>query len=433
MRKISKVERTITPLPRRIRACAYARVSSGKDEMLHSLAAQVSYYSSLIRGRPDYEYVGVYADKALSGTKAERPEFQRMLSDCRNGKIDLVITKSISRFARNTLTLLETARELKLLGIDIYFEEQNIHTMSGDGELMLSILASFAQEESRSVSENCKWRIRKQFEEGVTVGFYNMYGYIWNGKRMEINEEQAEVIRRVFDWYIGGLGVNSISKKLNALGIPTLGGGDWTYSIVYTLIKNEKLTGNALLQKEFVADHLTKKKKRNQGELPMYYAEHTHPAIVSLDTFETAMRIMGKRNHKPVGLPQKRYAFTGLIRCGKCRKTYKRKVSHGIPSWQCATFLDVGKSACAAKQIPEKTLIDLSMEILGMDEFDETLFKERILEIKVTAANVISFLFKDGSEIESAWNDRSRRESWTDEMKEAARQKRMEVLKNDKR
>ena len=156
----------IAPVQKRKRVAAYARVSSGKDAMLHSLAAQVSYYSELIQRNPQWEYAGVYADENLSGTKEARPEFQRMLRDCREGKIDRILCKSTSRFARNTVTLLETVRDLKALGIDVFFEEQNIHTLSADGELMLSILASYAQEESLSASENQKWRVRKNFEEG---------------------------------------------------------------------------------------------------------------------------------------------------------------------------------------------------------------------------------------------------------------------------
>ncbi|MBQ2955593.1 MAG: recombinase family protein, partial [Clostridia bacterium] len=179
------------------RVAAYARVSTGKDAMLHSLAAQVSYYSDLIQRNPEYEYAGVYADEGLSGTRESRPEFQRMLKDCRDGKIDRILCKSISRFARNTVVLLETVRELKGLGISVYFEEQKIDTMSGDGEFMLSILASFAQEESRSVSENCKWRVRKKFEQGIPTGF-GMYGYTVKTGSFTIVPEEAEVVRRIF-------------------------------------------------------------------------------------------------------------------------------------------------------------------------------------------------------------------------------------------
>ena len=166
-RTIRKVNPALPKPPKILNVAAYARVSLEKDSMLHSLSAQISHYSGLIQRHPGWRYAGVYADKALTGTKAERPEFQRLLADCRAGKIDLILTKSISRFARNTVTLLGTVREMKTLGIDIFFEEQNIHSLSGEGELMLSILASYAQEESRSVSENCKWRIQKKFEQGI--------------------------------------------------------------------------------------------------------------------------------------------------------------------------------------------------------------------------------------------------------------------------
>ena len=197
----------IVPIARaqkRKRVAAYARVSSGKDAMLHSLAAQVNYYSELIQRNPEWEYAGVYADEGLTGTKENRAEFQRMLRDCRDGKIDRILCKSISRFARNTVTLLETVRILKEMGISVYFEEQRIDTLSGDGELMLTILASFAQEESRSVSENCKWRVRKKFEQGISTGF-RMYGYDVQNGSFTIQPEEAEVVRRIFRMYLDSM------------------------------------------------------------------------------------------------------------------------------------------------------------------------------------------------------------------------------------
>jgi len=219
-RIITKVTPSAPPLFNRLRVAAYARVSSGKDAMLQSLAAQVSYYSNLIQRRPDWEYAGVYADEGVTGTKDSRPEFQRMLADCRDGKIDMIITKSISRFARNTVTLLETVRELKLLGVDVFFEEQNIHSKSGDGELLLTILASYAQEESLSASENCKWRIRKRFENGEQVSLRFIFGYQIVKGKVEIDPEQGAVVRMIFEDYIGGLGGGKIAEKLMEMGVP---------------------------------------------------------------------------------------------------------------------------------------------------------------------------------------------------------------------
>ena len=218
-RKVREITPTVSRPPRRKRVAAYARVSSGKDAMLHSLSAQVSYYSTLIQNKKEWQYVGVYADQALTGTKDDRAEFQRLLADCESGTIDMVITKSVSRFARNTVTLLETVRKLKAIGIDVFFEKENIHSISGDGELMLTILASFAQEESKSVSDNCKWRIRERFKNGELVSLRYMYGYRISRDGIEIDEPEAEVIRSIFRNYIAGISVSEIARGLQRAGV----------------------------------------------------------------------------------------------------------------------------------------------------------------------------------------------------------------------
>lgn len=248
MRKIIKIEGTGAQPVKRKRVAAYARVSSGKDAMLHSLSAQISYYNSYIGSRGDWELAGIYADEALSGTKADRPEFQRMLADCRAEKIDMVITKSLTRFARNTVTLLETARELKLLGVDIFFEKENLHTLSSDGELMLTLLASFAQEESRSVSENQKWRIHKMFESGrPNTG--RMLGYRLKDGTLCVVPEEAEIVKIIFTDFLSGMGKNAIARKLNDMGIPTLSNSVWRDNTIDGILKNEKYTGDMILQK----------------------------------------------------------------------------------------------------------------------------------------------------------------------------------------
>lgn len=413
-------------MPSRKRVAAYARVSCGKDEMLHSLAAQVSHYSGYIQKHTDWEYCGVYADEAMTGTKDNRPEFRRLISDCRDGKIDMILTKSISRFARNTVVLLETVRELKLLGVDVYFEEQNIHSISGDGELMLTILASYAQEESLSVSENCKWRIKKRFEQGELVGFRALYGYDISKGAVKINKEQATVVRMIFDDYIGGMGCNRIAKKLNTLGITTLRGGIWKASGITALVRNEKYTGNAMLQKRFVPDHITKRQVVNRGQLPKYYVEETHPSIIDTKTFEKARQVCAERtkhNLAVEGIKRNVYPFTGKILCEGCGKKYKRKISNSQHFWQCATFLALGKNECHAKQIPETVLMSVSAEVLGLPEFDEFIFARRIAEIRVPESNHLVFVFTDGRMEERVWNDRSRAESWTEEMREEARRR----------
>ena len=425
MRTIHRVEPLPQP-PSRKRVAAYARVSCEKDSMLNSLSAQVSYYSGHIQKNRAWEYIGVYADAAFTGTKEARPEFQRLLADCRAGNIDIVLTKSISRFARNTVTLLETVRELKGLGIDVWFQKENIHSISGDGELLLSVLASFAQEESLSVSENCKWRIQKRMEAGEPVGFYGMYGYDFKNGIITINEKQAAVIRQIFAWYIiDGLGRSKIAKQLNEQGISTGSGGHWSAAYVRDVIQNEKLTGNALLQKRFTVDHLTKKEKRNKGEKPRWFSENTHPAIIDTVTFQRAETIRQERaDHFHASDPsQNKYPFSGKILCEHCGKKYRRRKSSGKFYWQCSTFLDEGKTVCPAKQVPEEILQAVSAEVLGLAVFDEMMFKDKISEIRVPGTNRLVFIFSDRRIIKREWKDPSRSESWTPEMKQAARER----------
>lgn len=424
MRNVIKIEPFISKVPAKRRVAAYARVSSGKEAMLHSLSAQVSYYSDFIQKHKGWEYVGVYADEALTGTKEIRPEFQRLLQDCRNGKIDMVITKSISRLARNTLTMLETVRELKGLNVDVYFEKENIHSLSGDGELMLTILASFAQEESRSVSENCKWRIRKGFKEGELVNLRFIYGYRVDKGKVEIYEAEAEIVRMIFKDYVEGMGCSTIAKKLREMNIPKLRGGTWNSERVVDIIKNEKYTGNALLQKKYVKDHLNKNLVFNKGNLPMYYAEGTHPPIIDEETFQKAKEIMLKNTEKYAGGNTRvKYPFTSKIVCGICGKKYRHKAREGRVSWNCSTYLKYGKDSCPSKQIPQDILISLTSEILEIKEFDEAIFKKKIKEIQVPEHNVLAFILSDGTSIKKEWGYKSRSEGWSEEARQKARER----------
>ena len=423
-REVTRVEFRIPEQPKAKRVAAYARVSSGKDAMLHSLSAQVSYYSDFIQGHPGWLYCGMYADEALTGTKDNREGFQRMLKECRAGKVDMVITKSISRFARNTVTLLETVRELKSLGVDVYFEEQHIHTISAEGELMMTILASYAQEESLSASENQKWRIRKAFEQGELMQLRFLYGYRITRDKIEIDPINAAIVREVFQRVIDGDTFGSIARDLNERGVDRELGGEWTPSLIHHMIANEKYIGNSLLQKKYRNNHLEKKLILNRGTLPMYYAEGTHNAIIEDDTFQKAQVILKCLNEQASGRkPQKRSAFTGLIHCPLCGKSYKRVKNHGRWGFNCSTYLSKSKQACSGKRIPEATLISESAAVLGLPAFSEDVFTERIERIEVPEPNHLVFVFKDGHTVERVWEDHSRAESWTPEMKENARQR----------
>jgi DNA invertase Pin-like site-specific DNA recombinase len=426
-RNIRKIAPLMPKAPARKRVAAYARVSSGKDAMLHSLSAQISYYSEYIQKHAGWEYMGVYADEAVTGTKESRTEFQRLMNDCRDGKIDMIITKSISRFARNTVTMLEAVRELKELNINVYFEKENINSISGDGELLLTILASFAQEESRSVSENCKWRIRRRFADGEIVNLRFIFGYSIEKGKIEINQQEAEIVRMIFEDYINGMGCTLIAKKLRDMGVKTMRGGTWNADRVADIIKNEKYAGHALLQKKYVQDHLTKALVANKGELPKYYAENTHPPIIDEATFKKAQEIMTLNRELNEGKKEAgHYPFTSKIVCGRCGKNFKRKTTRGKVYWNCSNYLKFGKEVCHAKQIPDDILLSLVAEVLELPEFDKTIFELKIKEIQVPESNVLVFVFQDGHTVEKVWQNKSRSESWDSEKRDNARNKALE-------
>ena len=423
---IRRIDKSMNIIPKKIRVAAYARVSSGKDAMLHSLSEQVSYYSGLIQHNPGWEYAGVYADEAITGTKENRAEFQRMLAACREGKIDLILTKSISRFARNTIYLLETVRELKALGVDIHFERERIHTMSRDGELMLSILTSFAQEESRSVSDNCKWRIRNGFKQGVST-CHQMFGYRWVKGHHEIVPEEAAIVRMIFNDYLNGMGRGRILKIVLALDTHPRLGGKWTELYITRILTNEKYCGDLMLQKTFVVDPITKRRAVNHGELKRYYVRDAHEAIISREDFERVQEMMSIRRMKYHPNPQtpEHYPFTGKIICGNCGTIYRRKIAGSVPYrkpvWICHTYNRFGRQACATIQIPENILERLSAEALGTDTFDPDAFGRQIASIHTIGRDHLAFIFLDGRQVIKPWENDSRK--WSEEQKEQARRR----------
>lgn len=430
-RIITKLPRPAPRIPKLLNVAAYARVSSGKDAMLQSLAAQVSYYSDKIQRTPGWQFAGVYADEALTGTKDNRDGFQRLLADCRAGKIDLVLTKSITRFARNTVTLLETVRELKTLGVEVWFEKESVHTFSGDGELMLSILASFAQEESYSVSENCKWRLRHKFVRG-TLHSITMLGYLLVQGELRIVPEEAEVVRSIFADYLSGMGKNAIMKKLAAQGVTGRNGKRISESNVISILHNEKYCGDLVLQKTFSNNHIDKKMVKNTGELPMYEIPDAHEAIIDRETFGRVQKELVRRAeaYSPIYQPGKTYPFTAKMVCGGCGKHYRRKIlSAGTPyekpAWICSTFNQWGKKHCASKQIPESILLETAARALELDAFDEAVFLNSICEVQVPAANRLVFVFVDGHTVEKEWHDKAR--AWSEEAKQRAREKALEI------
>lgn len=414
---------------RKKRVAAYSRVSSERDEAFHSLSAQVSYYHKIIDDHPDWEFVEVFSDRGISGTKDDRPGFQAMLAACREGKIDIVLAKSITRFARNTVILLETVRELKDLGVDIRFEEERINTLSATGELMISLLAARAQEEARSASENQKWRIKKKYEQGIPVSG-NCLGYRLVDGKFLIEEDEEQTVLKIFSMYLSGMGCVAIAKKLRSEQVPTITGNtNWSCSGVHNILVNEKYCGDLCLQKKLRKDYLSKKTINNHGERPKYYVSDSHDAIIPRDTFEKVQtEICVRKAGRPIDT-HKKYPFTGMITCGYCGKHFKRTQSNsGTPyikkSWSCASSSTWGKSACpSSKSIPERILIEKTSEVLGVPEFSEAMLHEFIASIDVPENHVLIYHFRDGTSKRVEWKFRSRSESWTPEKREQARQR----------
>lgn len=402
-----------------LNVAAYARVSCEKDTMLQSLAAQVSYYSEYIQQHDDWVFAGVYADEGVSGTLESRPEFVRMLEDCRAGKIDRIITKSISRFARNTLTLLNIVRELRQHSIGIYFEKEDIDTLTDAGELMITLLASQAQEESRATSENCKWRIRQKFADGFT-GSFRLMGYREVNGLVEVVPEQVDVVKRIFSMFLEGYGRQAIANILNDEGVLSLFESMWSAATIASMLQNEKYAGDLLLQKTFVENHISKVTKKNTGELPQYFIQDDHEAIIDRATFNEVQREIARRRLKYGVTLGETCELTSLVRCGICGKNYRRKTTPLRHLWICNTYNTRGKKHCASQAIPETTLKEACTLVLGLREYDAETVDNRIRQIEAMPGRMLIFTLKDGSQQEVQWVFPSRAESWTEEIKKKA-------------
>ena len=346
-----------------LRVAAYCRVSTGSDAQLESLDAQKTHYENYINGREDWEFAGLYFDEGISGTKKEkRPALLQMIANCKAGKIDFVITKSISRFARNTTDCLEMVRKLLELDIPIYFEKENLNTSSMESELFLAILSSMAEGESTSISENNKWSIQRRFKNGTFKLSYPPYGYNWDGEQMVINPEQAETVRWIFKQVLSGKGTHAISDELNANSIPTKKGGRWTPTTVRGMVSNEKYTGDVIFQKTYTDSQFNR--HINYGQKDRYAMSDHHEAIISREVFEAANALIAQRG-KEKGIIkgsekyQSRYCFSGKIVCGECGDTFKRRIhsttTHKYAAWCCCTHID-DKSRCSMKYIRDDDL-----------------------------------------------------------------------------
>lgn len=357
----------------RQRVAAYCRVSTDSEDQLNSYKSQVQYYTSLIKKKSDWIFAGIYADEAITGTQVtKREDFQRLINDCVNGEIDMVITKSISRFARNTLDTLKYVRLLKEQNIAVFFEDEKINTLTMDGELLLVVLSSVAQQEVENISANVKKGLKMKMQRGELVGFQGCLGYDYNkeDKSITINEEEAEIVRYIFNRYIEGAGGMVISRELRNLGYKTKRGGtSWPETTIIGIIKNEKYKGDILMGKTFTVDPISKRRLDNFGEEDRFYIRDHHEPIISEEVFEKAQEILQRRS-KARGLREdgkrekfsRQYAFSCLLECGFCGSTLSRRSWHSGTQynkiiWQCVTSTKKGKKFCPdSKGIAESTI-----------------------------------------------------------------------------
>lgn len=364
MARITKIEATggFTE-KKKIRVAAYARVSTRSDEQLLSLKTQKEHYDNFISGNPEWEYAGLYYDEGISGTKVEKRDgLLALLKDCEDGKIDRVITKSISRFSRNTTDCLELVRSLTKLNIYLYFEKENIDTEHMSSELMLSILSSIAESESRSISQNSKWSIKHRFEEGTFTISYPPYGYANENGKMIIIPEEAAVVRDIFDMTINGMGTYVIAKELNDRSVPSKKGAKWHPSTVRGILQNEKYTRDVIFQKTYTDDNFNR--HNNYGEKNMYLCKNHHEPIISHEIFDKAAAVIEQRAKEKsieagIGKYQQLYAFSGKIICGECGGKFKRR-QHYKPSgdyvaWCCNTHI-TDKGACSMMYIRDEDI-----------------------------------------------------------------------------
>ncbi len=352
-----------------LRVAAYVRVSTDNEEQLESYQSQLKHYSEFISNNPEWQFVGIYADEAITGTKTDkRDDFNRMINDCMNGDIDVIIVKNISRFARNTVDTLQYVRALKEKGIAVMFEEENINTLTMDGEVLLTILSSIAQQEVYNTSEHVKLGLAMKMQRGEMVGFNGCLGYDYHkeDKTITINEKEAEAVRYIFERYVQGAGGKIIARELKNLGYKTKrGDSNFSEHGVIGIIKNEKYKGDLLMGKTFTTDPITKRRLDNMGEADQYYTENHHEPIVSRELWDRANEILNKRKGSHSRSNGKRdkysrqFAFSCMLKCGFCggnltRRTWNSRADYKKTIWQCVTATKNGKNECPyCKGVPE--------------------------------------------------------------------------------
>ena len=342
----------------KLRVAAYARVSSDSDDQMNSFVSQVRYYRNMIEKNSEWEMVDIYADEGITGVSIKkRTDFKRMLDDCRKGKIDRIITKSTSRFARNTMDTLKTIRELRAIGVTVYFEKERMDTKNLTNETLLTLYSMFAQEESLNISKNCKKGIRMKMSNGTFISYNVPYGYRLVDRKLVINYDEAEIVKKIFSDYLDGKGIIEIADNLSIKNIKTPKGTDkWSYQTIARILKNEYYIGDKLFLKSYREDAIPYKKRINNGELPKYYVKHSHEPVIDVEAFKKVGALMDGRtknmNIQPIESP-----LNQMIRCRYCGKTFRKKTIRGKRYWKCNN-LDADKSNCESESILEENILN---------------------------------------------------------------------------
>lgn len=395
-----------TDKKQKTRVAAYCRVSTDSDEQETSYDAQIQHYTSYIESHPDWILAGIYADDGISGMNAKkRDEFQRMINDCHDGKIDMVITKSISRFARNTVDCLNYTRALKNKNIGVYFEKENIHTLDAKGEVLMTIMASLAQQESESLSANVRLGLQFRYQQGKVQVNHNWFlGYTKDDDgHLIIDPEQAEVVKRIYREYLSGNSLLKIKRSLETDGILNgAGRSKWNESNIKQILTNEKYIGDALLQKTYTVDILEKKREANKGQVPKYYVESSHEGIIPKDIFLKVQEELARRANLTKGTTQHkrvysgRYALSGIVFCAYCGDIYRRIKwnNRGCKStvWRCVSRVDKDGPDCSARTVHEERLKEVVVEAIN------AAFREKEKILPVLAENIESSLEENTSD-----------------------------------
>ena len=364
----------------RLRVAAYARVSSDSADQLNSFASQIAYYTDVIQSEEDWEFAGLYADEAVSGTTtSSRNDFQRLLKDCRNRKIDRILVKSISRFARNTLDCIQTVRELKSLGVTVLFEKEGIDTEHLGSEMMLSILGAAAQEESLSISRNLKWSYRRRMRSGDFITCSAPLGYYLKDRTLIPDPQEVPVVQYIFDSYLSGKSITEITTELNAAD-PSV---HWHYIHVRYILSNEKYIGNSLVQKKYTSDTLPFYRKKNCGEISQFYIQNTHQGIISQEQFNQVQKILAKREEQHFTHPEQEPSpCRQLLICSECGATLRRRVNREKVSWVCGRHLRE-KELCSLQKVPEPELLEAWSRLCRkLSENRESIFGEMLSQLE---------------------------------------------------